>query len=89
VNGCCTCGHPRAFHHVGQDDCSECGCSIYEDVDDDVKDVYTPITPAQNDAYSYVTNPRLAALRHVEAGNELRQNQPESQPEGPSWPWAW
>jgi uncharacterized protein YraI len=39
--------------------------------------------------HSYVTNPRLAALRHVEAGNELRQNQPEPQPEGPTWPWAW
>jgi hypothetical protein len=54
-----------------------------------VNDVYSPVTPAVSDAYTYNTNPRLAALRHVEAGNELRQNQPEPQPEGPSWPWAW
>jgi uncharacterized protein YraI len=47
------------------------------------------VTTKHSDAYSYVTNPRLAALRHVEAGNELRQNQPEPQPEGPTWPWAW
>jgi hypothetical protein len=88
----CRCGHAKAFHHAGKDDChwKQCGCSIYEDVDDDdVKDVYSPVTPTVSDAYTYNTNPRLAALRHVEAGNELRQNQPESQPEGPTWPWAW
>lgn len=83
----CRCGHPRAFHHVGQDDCHwpECGCSIYEDVDDDVKDVYSPVTPAQSEAYSYTTNPRLAALRHQNAGNDLPQDDPET----PMWGWAW
>jgi hypothetical protein len=86
----CTCSHPRSFHHVGQDDCfwPECGCSIYEDVDDDVKDVYAPVTPTNSDAYTYNSNPRLAALRHVHTPADFGQDDPE--PDPPTmWGWAW
>jgi hypothetical protein len=48
--------------------------------------VYKSVEPEHSDAYTYNTNPRLAALRHVEAGNELRQNEPEAVA---IWGWAW
>lgn len=74
----CNCGHPRSFHHDGTEHCQwpDCGCSIFEATDEDEAKGFSPVTPVAREDFTYDSNPRLHALRHVHTPGD---------DEG--WPW--